>query len=322
VPPELGPAPQLAVSVQTEVVSWHSEYGRSYGPSARDLTPPCQLPVSGGAIAQSCLRPAQRTAAAEHELQEGVQGTRVVPREETTGWTSGARQYLGLVATAACSWLRVEPRRSHHVIEAMVGKGPRLVVSDYSRASRACTWLSPQWCGAQLSREATRLAEGLPPLARNACRERLSALYQAAVAAQSREGPQGDQARRTLCQRLGRRRACPRYAGDPELARRQRRWQQEFYGYLACGGDPEVAPENNRAERDLRPAVRLRNRSFQTRSDAGEVAFAHGMSLTQTLRKQGLELEPWLRQALAAYWQGTPLPSLFVPEAHSPSLPN
>jgi hypothetical protein len=87
-------------------------------------------------------------------------------------------------------------------------------------------------------------------------------------------------------------------------------------------GDPEVAPDNNRAERDLRPAVLLRKRSFQTRSEAGEVAFAHWMSLTQTLRKQGVELEPWLRQALAAYWQGTPLPSLFAPEAHSSSLPN
>ena len=97
--------------------------------------------------------------------------------------------------------------------------------------------------------------------------------------------------------------------------------QREFYGYLAFGGDLEAAPANNRAERDLRPAVLLRKRSFQTRSDAGEVAFAQWMSLTQTLRKQGLELEPWLRQALAAYWQGTPLPSLFASETHSSSPP-
>jgi hypothetical protein len=70
------------------------------------------------------------------------------------------------------------------------------------------------------------------------------------------------------------------------------------------------------------PAVLLRKRSFQTRSDADEVAFAHWMSLTQTLRKQGLALEPWLRQALAAHWQDIPLPSLFAPEAHPSSLPN
>ena len=36
----------------------------------------------------------------------------------------------------------------------------------------------------------------------------------------------------------------------------------------------------------------------------------------------GVRLEPRLRQVLAAYWQGTLLPSVFAPEAHSPALPN
>ena len=128
------------------------------------------------------------------------------------------------------------------------------------------------------------------------------------------------QARRTSCQRLGRLRRCPRYAADHELGRRQERRQREVAAYLTVLDDPEVAPDNHRAERELRPAVLLRKRSLQTRSEAGEVAFAHWLSLTQTLRKQGLELEPWLRQAIAAYWQGTPLPSLFAPEAaaHAP----
>jgi transposase len=321
-PPELGPAPKLDVSVQAAVVSLHYEYGLSYGQITAYLAQHCQLPVSAGAIAQICLRTAQRTATAEQELQEVAQGTRVVHMDETTWWTSGGMHYLWLVATAAFSWFRVDPRRSHAVIVELLGKGARIVVSDYYSAYRACTWLIHQWCWAHLIRDAKRLAEGLPSLERLEFRDRLIALYKAAVEAQSREGPAGEQARRTICQRLGRLRACPRYTADPELARLQRRLQREFYGYLAFVGDPEVAPDNNRAERDLRPAVLLRKRSFQTRSDAGEVAFAHWMSLTQTLRKQGVELEPWLRQALAAYWQGTSLPSLFAPEAHSSSLPN
>jgi len=321
-PPELGPAPKLDVSVQAEVVSLHYEYGLSYGQIAAYLAQHCQFPLSMGAIAQLCVRTAQRTAAAEQELQEVVQRTRVVHMDETPWWTSGGMHYLWLVATAAFSWFRVDPRRSHAVIVEMLGKGARIVISDYYSAYRACTWLIHQWCWAHLIREAKRLAEGLPTVARLEFRERLSAIYKAAVEAQSQEGPQGEQARRTICQRVGRLRACRRYAGDPDLVRLQRRLQQEFYGYLAFVGDPEVAPDNNRAERDLRPAVLLRKRSFQTRSDAGEVAFAHWLSLTQTLRKQGLALETWLRQALAAYWQGTPLPSLFAPAAHSSSLPN
>ena len=321
-PPELGPAPKLDVSVQAEVVSLHYEYGLSYGQIAAYLAQHGQFPLSVGAIAQICTRTAQRTAAAEQELQAVAQGMRVVHMDETTWWTSGVMQYLWLVATAAFSWFRVDPRRSHAVIVELLGQGARIVISDYYSAYRACTWLIHQWCWAHLIRDAKRLAEGLPSLERLEFRDRLIAIYKAAVEAQSREGPEGEQARRTICQRVGRVRACLRYARDPELERLQRRLQQEFYGYLAFVGDPEVAPDNNRAERDLRPAVLLRKRSFQTRSEAGEVAFAHWMSLTQTLRKQGLELEPWLRQALAAYWQGTPLPSLFAPKAHSPSLPN
>jgi len=109
-PPELGVAPKLDVSVQAEVVSLHYEYGLSYGQIAAYLAQHCQFPISGGAIAQICLRTAQRTVAAEHELQEVVQGTRVVHMDETTWWTSGVMQYLWLVATAAFSWFRVDPR--------------------------------------------------------------------------------------------------------------------------------------------------------------------------------------------------------------------
>jgi hypothetical protein len=130
-PAELGPAPKLDVSVHAQVVSLHYEYGLSYGQMAAYLAQHCQFPLSGGAIAQICLRTAHQTAPAEQELQQVAQGTRVVHMDETTWWTSGVMHSLWLVATAAFSWFRVDPRRSHHVIEELLGQGPRLVVSDY-----------------------------------------------------------------------------------------------------------------------------------------------------------------------------------------------
>jgi hypothetical protein len=114
------------------------------------------------------------------------------------------------VATAALSWFRVDPRRSHAVIVELLGKGARIVISDYYRAYRACTWLLHQGCWAHLIRDAKRLAELLPTWERLEFRDRLSAIYKAAVEAQSRHGPAGEQARRTICQRVGRLRACPR----------------------------------------------------------------------------------------------------------------
>jgi len=319
-PAELGPAPKLDPGVHALVVSLHYEYGLSYGQIAAYLAQHCQFALSTGAVAQICTRTAQRTAAAEQELARVAQATRVVHMDETSWWTEGVLHYLWLVTTAAFSWFRVDPRRSHRVILEMLGQEARIVVSDFYSAYRACTWLLHQWCWAHLLRDAKRLADLVPSPAREEFRDRLLAIYEAAVEAQRRAGPAGVQARRTSCQRLGRLMRCPRYAEDHELGRLQERLQREFAAYLTFLDDPEVAPDNNRAERDLRPAVLLRKRSLQTRSEAGEVAFAHWMSLTQTLRKQGLELEPWLRQAIAAYWQGTPLPSLFAPEAaaHAP----
>jgi len=320
-PAELGPAPKLDIGVHALVVSLHYEYGLSYGQIAAYLAQHCEFPLSTGAIAQICTRTAQRTAGAEQELQAMAQQSPVLHMDETTWWTEGVLHYVWLVATAAFSWFRVDARRSHQVIVEMLGQETRIVVSDFYSAYRACTWLLHQWCWAHLIRDAKRVAEVAPSAARAEFRDRLVAIYKAAIEAQSRAGPQGPQARRVICQRLGRLMRCPRYTEDTELKRLQTRLQQEFAAYLTFLDHPEVAPDNNRAERDLRPAVLLRKRSLQTRSEVGEVAFAHWMSLTQTLRKQGLELEPWLRQALAAYWHGTPLPSLFTPEtaAHVPS---
>jgi hypothetical protein len=80
------------------------------------------------------------------------------------------------VATAAFSWFRVEPRRSHEVIVKLLGKGARIVVSDYYSAYRACRWLIHQWCWAHSIRDAKRIAELLPTRERLEFRDRLIAI--------------------------------------------------------------------------------------------------------------------------------------------------
>jgi len=102
--------------VHALVGSGHYKYGLSYRQIAAYLAQPCEVPLSPGALAQICTRTAQCTAEAGQELERVAQATRVVHLDETSWWTERGLHYLGLVTTAAFSWLRVDPRRSHRVI--------------------------------------------------------------------------------------------------------------------------------------------------------------------------------------------------------------
>jgi len=56
---------------------------------------------------------------------------------------------------------------------------------------------------------------------------------------------------------------------------------------LICLKNPKIEPHNNRAERDLRPCVVARKKSFGTRSEEGERHFASAQSVLGTLKKLG-----------------------------------
>ena len=71
-----------------------------------------------------------------------------------------------------------------------------------------------------------------------------------------------------------------------------------------------VEPTNNEAERELRPLVLWRKRSFGSKSDRGERFVARIMSIAQTARKQGKALLDFIEQALQAMSNGRPAPRL------------
>ena len=82
--------------------------------------------------------------------------------------------------------------------------------------------------------------------------------------------------------------------------------------YMAFLGREDIPWNNNASERDLRPLCIIRKISGSTRSRRGSLTLAHWMSITQTLRKNGMEVEQWLPEALDAARFGRPLPSVFA----------
>jgi transposase len=74
---------------------------------------------------------------------------------------------------------------------------------------------------------------------------------------------------------------------DPDCQRLARRIEKHLEELLLWLRNPHVTPDNNEAERELRPAVITRKTSFGSRSRQGAHAFAILLSLIRTWERQG-----------------------------------
>jgi len=81
------------------------------------------------------------------------------------------------------------------------------------------------------------------------------------------------------------------------LAKRIRTYLEDLLVWLR---DPAVSPDNNAAERALRPAVITRKTSFGSRSPAGAQAFARLLSLIETWERQDQDFFAAAQAAVAA----------------------
>lgn len=86
------------------------------------------------------------------------------------------------------------------------------------------------------------------------------------------------------------------------LAHREALWT-----FVAHDG---VEPTNNDAERELRPLVLWRKRSFGSKSERGERFVARIMSVARTARKQGIDVLDFLQRTLEAVLERRPAPRL------------
>ena len=71
-----------------------------------------------------------------------------------------------------------------------------------------------------------------------------------------------------------------------------------------------VDPTNNHAERELRPAVLWRKRSFGCQSDRGLRFVERVMTVAHTARKRGLDVVDFIARSVTAHLAGKPAPAL------------
>lgn len=268
------------------------------------------LSITRGGLAQILQRIARRAAPSYEEIVAHVRNASLVGVDETGLRQDGVSGWAWLVRTATASLFRIELSRAAWVADQMLGadfKG--IVCSDfYSVYTRRDDW-KHAYCGAHMIREAKKIAEVSPsPRTEKFCKD-VRDFYRDAKRGRNRRTRK---ARHALRVRLGKLIANRDLSLNPDVARLQRRLHTHFHGILTFVDRPEVPADNNATERDLRAFACFRKATGGTRSPRGSKTAAGMMSITQTLRKNGLPLRQYVIGLYDTHLLGRAPPSVFA----------
>ncbi len=262
------------------------------------------LRLSVGGLVGLLRAGADRAAPALAELRARVRGSPVVNADET-GWREdGANGYVWFFGTPELRYFHRAASRGGAVVAEVLGEAfEGALVSDFYAAYN--TYVGPhQRCWAHLLRDVHDLRVAHPDdVGVAAWADAVHAFYQEATRQAGLDRPAGERpaARDALERRLAAL-CAPYWAADcaaPQatLCRRVDLFLDELLTFVA---DPAVPPDNNLAERSLRPLVIARKISGGSRSAAGSATTMALASLFATWRAQGRDPLAACRQLLLA----------------------
>ncbi|HLH25230.1 MAG TPA: IS66 family transposase [Chloroflexota bacterium] len=277
-----------------------------YGQIQRYLASVHGLRLSQGALVGAVRTVARQGAGAAAQIQEQVRASPVVHGDET-GWRENGRNGDVWTFSTPTARLFVRGSRTGSVIDAALGGDfAGVLVSDFYAAYDHVP--TPQRrCWAHLLRDVHALRQQHPDdVALATWATQLHRLYERgrAGATGPTPGPRAAQRRqwalRTRLQAELRARATLPPTEPPPvwrtLAGRLQRYEGELFTFVT---EPGVPPDNNAAERSLRPLVTQRKISGGTRSSAGTTTLMVASTLFGTWLAQRRDPLPACRHLLA-----------------------
>ncbi len=285
-------------------VAWSIMLKQSLGvpfeKTARLLEDLCGLHVSGGALALAAQRVAGRLSAEVAAIREAIRGSPAVNVDET-GWRVGGRNHwLWAFVTDRFALYRVAPSRAGAIAAAELGKDfGGVVVADFFGAYNKLSG-GQQKCLVHLLRELRECAKKNKTAEFAAFRKKLKRVLADALRLAAREDYDPTTHENTvwrLHDRLANI-ADAQYANPDclRIAKRLRQHEGNLFTFLFHPG--VVTPDNNRAERAIRPAVVIRKISGGSRTPAGADATADLLSIAQTCRLNNIVFVTFLLKAL------------------------
>jgi len=268
------------------------------------------LRVSEGALAQALQRLASWLQVETDALRQAIR-TAAATHVDETGWKlTGSNHWLWAFVTERLAYYRIDKSRGSGVPKDVLGEAYRgVVISDFHSAYNRLKG-PQQKCWVHLLRELRDCAKTELSDEYRSAHRRLRRLFHDArrLARQRPALPSLPLQRRQhrLEARLFAWGATPYHNTTlKRLAGRVLKHHQQLLTFTRVAG---VSPDNNAAERAIRPHVIIRKRSYQSRSPTGMATHASLTSLVQTLALQGRAIGETLQSAYLRHRHGDPTP--------------
>lgn len=304
--PEEVPHSRLGPRVLTQALLLKYVHGLPFNKLRTAFQQFATLRVSEGALAQALQRLAAWLQVETTALREAIRRSPATHVDET-GWKlTGVHHWLWAFVTERLAYYRIDRSRGSGVPKDVLGSDyAGVVISDFHSAYNRLTGLQ-QKCWVHLLRELRDCAKTeLSEEYRRAHRALRRLFRDARRLARSRPtlSPLPLQRRQQRLEaRLFAWGATPYHNKTlRRLAGRVLKHHQQLLTFTRVAG---LSPDNNHAERAIRPHVIIRKRSYQSRSPTGMTTHAHLMSLVQTLALQGRAIGETLKSAYLRHRHG------------------
>lgn len=267
----------------------------------RDL---CGLKLSRGGLAHLLQRAGHKLEPFVRDIWEQIRQSAAVFADETSWYVGRPGCWLWVFTTPQVTLYRVEASRGSDVVEETLGEDfAGMLVSD-CLASYNSIDCKKHKCIAHHLRALNEQQEALARRGVSSTELTMwKVLLQDVIATWKRRDRMTPPAYalKVLQLQRGVENLLARSPPEPEEVRFRDRMRRQRDHLLGCLQNPAAEPTNNRAERDLRPAVIDRKLSCGNKTEAGKRAWETLRSVVTTLEKQDLDpldtLTPHLRLA-------------------------
>jgi transposase len=273
-----------------------------------------EFQLSAGALTQQWARLGLVFKPWREQIGQDVRRGGVLHSDET-GWrVNGKTHWLWCFTNPTASYYTIAPSRGSEVINNFLKDSfAGTLITDFFSAYNLVDAAKYQKCLAHLLRTIKELDKGNDDAQWNALRRTLVRLLKDALALGARtdrDAPDYLSKRTRIEVRMDSIINAPGAWEDADALRIVKRLQKFRAHLFTFLHEPDVPPDNNHAEREIRPAVIARKNSLHNTSDNGAELQALFLSIYRTLKRRRHDPLAEMAHALSAYIQTGQLPAL------------